>query len=41
MPITTESTESTTFTCDLLGRHVCNTFDEALIPVDPNARATA
>jgi hypothetical protein len=38
MPITTEST---TFTRDVLGRYVCNTFDEALVTVDPNARATA
>ena len=34
-------TESTTFTRDVLGRYVCNTFDEALVTIDPNARAAA
>ncbi|MCS6306263.1 MAG: DUF1080 domain-containing protein [Nitrospira sp.] len=38
MPITTEFT---TFTRDVLGRYVCNTFDEALVTIDPNARAAA
>lgn len=38
MPITTEFT---TFTRDVLGRYVCNTFDEVLATIDPNARATA
>jgi choline dehydrogenase-like flavoprotein len=34
-------TENTTFTRDALGRYVCNTLDEALVTVDPNARAAA
>lgn len=38
MPLTTEYT---TFTCDVLGRYIGNTFDEALITIDPNARAAA
>ncbi|MGH8643835.1 MAG: family 16 glycoside hydrolase [Gammaproteobacteria bacterium] len=38
MPLTTEFT---TFTRDVLGRYVCNTFDEVLVTVDPNARAAA
>src|SRR6266700_2622570 len=38
MPITTEYT---TFTRDVLGRYVCNTYDEALVTIDPNARAAA
>src|SRR6266487_5121933 len=38
MPITTEFT---TFTRDVLGRYVCNTYDEALVTIDPNARAAA
>jgi choline dehydrogenase-like flavoprotein len=38
MPITTEDT---TFTRDVLGRYVCNTFNEALVTVDPAARAAA
>lgn len=38
MPITTEFT---TFTRDVLGRYVCNTYDEALVTIDPNARANA
>ena len=36
MPI---PTEDTTFTRDVLGRYVCNTFNEALVTVDPAARA--
>lgn len=32
---------STAFTRDVLGRYVCNTFDEALVTIDPNARAAA
>jgi hypothetical protein len=32
---------NTIFTRDVLGRYVCNTFDEALVTVDPNARAAA
>src|SRR6266536_6010595 len=38
MPITTEYT---TFTRDVAGRYVCNTFDEALVTTDANARAAA
>jgi choline dehydrogenase-like flavoprotein len=38
MPLTTEYT---TFSRDVVGRYVCNTFDEALVTVDPNARAAA
>ncbi|QBQ54976.1 family 16 glycoside hydrolase [Nitrosococcus wardiae] len=38
MPLTTEST---TFTRDVLGRYTCNTFDEMLVTIDPNARAAA
>jgi choline dehydrogenase-like flavoprotein len=38
MPITTEFT---TFTRDVQGRYVCNTFDEARVTVDANARAAA
>lgn len=38
MPLTTELT---TFTSDVLGRYVCNTFNEMLVTIDPNARATA
>jgi choline dehydrogenase-like flavoprotein len=34
-------TEYTTFSRDVLGRFICNTFDEALTSVDPNARAAA
>ena len=34
-------TEYTSFTRDVLGRYVCNTFDEMLVTVDPNARAAA
>lgn len=35
------TTEYPTFTRDVLGRYVCNTFDEALVTIDPNARAAA
>ena len=38
MPLTTEYT---TFTRDVFGRYICNTFDEALVTIDPNARAAA
>src|SRR4051794_11749371 len=38
MPLTTEDT---TFTRDVLGRYICNTFDEMLVTVDPNAHAAA
>jgi choline dehydrogenase-like flavoprotein len=38
MPLTTEYT---TFTRDVFGRYVCNTFDEALVTIDANARAAA
>ncbi|CAG9932719.1 family 16 glycoside hydrolase [Candidatus Nitrotoga arctica] len=38
MPITTEFT---TFTRDVLGRYVCNTFDEVLLTIDANARSAA
>jgi hypothetical protein len=38
MPITTEDT---TFTRDVLGRYICNTFNEALVTIDPAARAAA
>ena len=38
MPITTEFT---TFARDVLGRYVCNTFDEARLTIDANARAAA
>jgi choline dehydrogenase-like flavoprotein len=38
MPLTAEYT---TFTRDVLGRYVCNTFEEALVTVDPAARAAA
>ena len=38
MPLTTEDT---TFTRDVFGRYVCNTFNEALVTIDPNARAAA
>jgi choline dehydrogenase-like flavoprotein len=33
--------ESTTFTRDVEGRYVCNTFDEMRVTFDPNARAAA
>ena len=32
---------NTAFTRDVLGRYDCNTFDEALVTIDPNARAAA
>src|SRR5215475_9995130 len=35
------TTEYTTFTRDVLGRYICNTFDEALVTIDANARAAA
>ena len=38
MPLTTEYT---TFTRDVLGRYTCNTFDEMIVTVDPNARVAA
>src|SRR5262249_46323531 len=38
MPLTTEYT---TFTCDVLGRYTCNTFDERIVTVDPTAGAAA
>ncbi len=38
MPLTTEYT---TFTRDVLGRYVCNTFEEAIGAIDANARAAA
>jgi len=38
MPLTTEYT---TFTRDVLGRYICNTFDEMIVTIDPNARAAA
>jgi len=34
-------TEDTTFTRDVLGRYLCNTFEEARVTFDPNARAAA
>jgi choline dehydrogenase-like flavoprotein len=34
-------TPDTDFSRDVLGRYVCNTFDEALVTIDPNARAAA
>ena len=38
MPLTTEYT---TFTRDVLGRYICNTYDEVLVTIDANARANA
>lgn len=38
MPLTTESTS---FSADVLGRYTCNTFEEALVTHDPAARAAA
>src|SRR5215207_5298198 len=38
MPLTTEDL---TFTHDVLGRYLCNTFDEMLATIDSNARAAA
>lgn len=34
-------TEFTTFTRDVLGRYICNTFDEMIVTIDPNSRAAA
>ncbi|MBI5590269.1 MAG: DUF1080 domain-containing protein [Deltaproteobacteria bacterium] len=34
-------TSDTDFSRDVLGRYVCNTFDEVLVTIDPNARSTA
>src|SRR5437899_837585 len=34
-------TPETDFSRDVPGRYVCNTFDEALVTVDPNARNAA
>ena len=34
-------TPDTDFTRDALGRYICNTFDEMLVTIDPNARAAA
>src|SRR5712691_8698290 len=31
----------TDFSRDLLGRYLCNTLDEALVTIDPNARRAA
>src|SRR2546426_3867739 len=31
----------TDFSRDVLGRYLCNTLDEALVTIDPNARAAA
>src|SRR5215831_891120 len=35
------STPDTDFSRDLVGRYVCNTLDEVLVTIDPNARAAA
>jgi choline dehydrogenase-like flavoprotein len=34
-------TPDTDFSRDVLGRYICNTFDEVLVTIDPNARAAA
>jgi hypothetical protein len=34
-------THDTDFSRDVLGRYICNTFDEVLVTIDPNARAAA
>lgn len=34
-------TPDTEFSRDVLGRYVCNTFDDMLVTIDPNARAAA
>ncbi len=34
-------TPDTDFSRDALGRYICNTFDEVLVTIDPNARAAA
>src|SRR4051794_25895037 len=36
-----QPTPDTNFSRDVLGRYIANTFDEALVTVDPNARAAA
>src|SRR3954470_9153171 len=35
------ATPDTDFSRDVLGRYVCNTFDDMLVTIDPNARAAA
>jgi hypothetical protein len=32
-------TPDTDFSRDVLGRYLCNTFDEVLVKIDPNAAA--
>lgn len=34
-------TQGTDFTLDVFGRYICNTFDEAIVTHDPNARSVA
>lgn len=34
-------TQGTDFTLDVFGRYICNTFDEAIVTHDPNARSAA
>ena len=34
-------TELTTFTRDVLGRYICNTFNEMIVTIDPSQRAAA
>src|SRR5713101_9502044 len=34
-------TPDTDFSRDVLGRYVCNTFDDMLVTIDPNARSAA
>ncbi|MFL9966558.1 hypothetical protein PQR02_37450 [Paraburkholderia sediminicola] len=34
-------TPDTDFSRDVLGRYICNTFDEMLVTIDPNARAAS
>src|SRR5262249_19336970 len=34
-------TPDTDFSRDVLGRYICNTLDEVLVTIDPNARAAA
>src|SRR5258706_7525387 len=34
-------TPDTDFSRDVLGRYICNTFDEVLVTIDPSARAAA
>src|SRR5437773_4073497 len=38
MPLTTEFT---TFSRDVFGRFICNTYDEMLVTIDPSARSAA